>query len=73
VLTVAGVAAVAACCLGGTLLLAVGGGVVASIVFGPWGIVLALVGVTAWGVWRYRRRRACEVESQPIAQETRRG
>lgn len=66
----AGVAAVAACCLGGTLLLALGGGVVASIVFGPWGIVSALVGVTAWGFWRYRRRRACEVESQPTVEGT---
>ena len=52
---VAGVAAVAVCCLGGTLLLAVGGGVVASIVFGSWGFVLTLASVTAWEVWRYRR------------------
>ena len=71
---VVGVAAVAVCCLGGTLLLAVSGGVFASIVFGSWGIVLALVGVTAWGVWRYRRGRAsCDVESQPSAEETHRG
>jgi len=71
---VAGVAAVAICCLGFTLLLAVGGGVVASIVFGSWGIVLALVGITAWGVWRYRRRRsACDVESHPSTEQKHRG
>jgi len=35
---------------------------------------LALVGVTAWGVWRYRRRRAsCDVESEPSVEETHRG
>ena len=44
---VAGVAAVAVCCLGGTLLPAVGGGEVASTVFGSWGFVSTLVGVTA--------------------------
>ena len=68
-----GVAAVAVCCLGGTLLLAVAGGVVGSIVFGPWGIVSALVGFTAWGVWRYRRRRACEVELEPTVEGIHRG
>ena len=58
-------AAVAVCCLGGTHLLAVGGGVVASIVFGSWGIVLALVGVAARGVWRYPPTGGPLVKSSP--------
>lgn len=72
-LMAAGVAAVTLCCLGVPLLLAVGGGVVASIVFGPWGIVAVLIAVGGVGVWRYRQKRACEVESEPTVEGIHRG
>lgn len=73
VLMVGGVAALAACCLGGTLLLAVGGGVIASVVYGPWGLGATLVGIAAWGVWRYHRQLACRVETESVRREHSRG
>lgn len=73
-LLAAGVAGIAVCCLGVTLLLAGGGAALASILLGPWGAVLALAaGLTVWGAWRHRRLRACDLDPEPITEETYRG